>query len=120
MFNGGQESVRLESIPPGADVSYTNGQYVGQTPADATLSRASLNNSVVFKKDGYEDAHVSVEHRPEAGWFVWDIATCVIPVTLCVPLVVDAFSGGWFGIDERYTVKLTPAKAEPGHVALKP
>jgi hypothetical protein len=32
--------------------------------------------------------------------------TCVIPVLLCIPVLVDALSGAWMTLDDEYRVKL--------------
>jgi len=109
VFGGSTQPVRFDSLPAGADISFATGQYVGQTPTSVTVSRSGMD-TMVIKKEGYEDAHVFLDHKPLVGWFLWDLATCAIPVTLCIPLVVDAVTGAWFSLDDQYTVKLSPTK----------
>jgi hypothetical protein len=111
IFNGTTETVRINTLPPGADVS-VNGNYLGQGPIDVQVKRQS-STAVQVTKDGYQPGSVLVEHHAEAGWFLWDITTCIIPVTLCIPVIVDAVSGAWFGIDDEYAVKLQPLPKPP-------
>ena len=111
VFSGSTQSVRFDSIPPGADASYANGNYLGATPVQIQVPRSTLS-TVVVKKDGYQDANVFLDHKPQGGWFAWDLATCIIPVTLCLPLLIDAVTGAWFQLDPQYTVKLSPTNAD--------
>jgi hypothetical protein len=57
-----------------------------------------------------------------AGWAVVDIATCVIPVALCIPLLVDAITGAWMDVDEQLRVRLSPGSDEglPGGLIVVP
>jgi hypothetical protein len=106
IFRGTKETVHLESNPAGADAE-RNGVSVGATPVNVDVPR---NGSTSFKiaKTGYEDQHVQVRKSVNAAWAVVDIATCVIPIALCIPLLVDAISGGWMDVDDSYVAKLKP------------
>jgi hypothetical protein len=107
VFKGSTQDVRFDALPPGADVR-VDGQYVGAAPAQAELRRAD-SVTVTVSKPGYADQSIRVQHHPDAPWFVWDIATCVVPVLLCIPVLVDAISGSWYSLEDEYRVKLDPA-----------
>ena len=107
VFRGQKQAMRFTSDPAGVDVK-VNGHHVGQTPIDIEGDR-DRQPGINLTKDGY-DGSVSLKKEIDTGWAVWDIGTCVIPITLCIPLIVDGFSGAWYSYDERYEVKLaTPA-----------
>jgi hypothetical protein len=110
VFKSGSESITISSIPPAADVK-VNGAYRGPTPAAVTLGRYNLE-TVIVSKEGYQDVHVQVQHHLDVPWIVWDAVTCVIPITLCIPIVVDAISGALMSPDEDHiATKLDPVKA---------
>ena len=94
------------------------GNYLGQAPIDAELRRDSTQ-ALKFSKPGYEDTFVTVKHSPDTPWFFWDIGTCVFPITLCIPLLVDAVSGSWYSLEDNYAAKL-PEKAPAQTVAPPP
>lgn len=109
VFKGSQQTVRIESDPAGAAVE-TSGQLVGRTPTTTEVDRNGSTNFTV-SAPGYADGYGQLRKRPDVGWWVADLSTCVIPVLLCVPLVVDAISGAWFNVDENYRVMLRPKEA---------
>jgi hypothetical protein len=104
VFKGSTAEVQFDAVPAGADVR-VDGQYLGATPTQGELSRNQAQN-VVVSKEGYVDQYVQVRRHPDTPWWFWDIGTCVIPVTLCIPLLVDAISGGWMSLDDNIRVKL--------------
>jgi len=112
LFNGTRESVHIESLPSGADLT-VGGTSRGTTPNDVMLSRAK-DQTVIATKDGYQEGHATLTRSGLVGWFVWDIGTCVIPVTLCIPVVVDAISNAWFSYDDdAFTIRLKPNPPGP-------
>lgn len=111
VFKGSTQEVHFASVPGEADVR-VDAQYVGATPTKAEINRNSSQN-IVISKDGYTTQYVKVKRSPDAPWWVWDIATCAIPIMLCIPVLVDAITGAWFSLDDDVRVKLDADKAIP-------
>ena len=109
-FKGSKAEVHFVSIPPGSDVRI-DGQYAGETPTTARVSRNG-SQSVTVSKEGFKDEHTTIKRSPDAAWWFWDIGSCVIPIALCIPLLVDALSGAWMTVDEDIRVKLDPLPRE--------
>jgi len=89
-----------------------NGQFVGATPTVAEVKRNGSQN-VTISKEGFKDQHVNIKGEPDTPWFFWDFATCIVPIMLCIPVLVDAISGAWLSVDERVRVKLEPLPQAP-------
>jgi hypothetical protein len=111
VFKGRDQSVQFVSSPSGATVE-SNGRYLGDTPTSARMDRLG-GLAIKMSRTNYVTSYGTLRRRPDAGWFVVDIATCVIPVLLCVPLLVDALSGSLMDLDEAYRVKLEPLPTAP-------
>jgi hypothetical protein len=109
IFKGGKQDVRVVAIPDGADVRLDN-QFAGESPTTVRVDR-NASQHIVVSKDGFKDQQVTVQRHPDTPWWIWDIATCAIPVLLCIPLGVDALSGAWFSLDDEVRVKLDPLPA---------
>jgi hypothetical protein len=112
MFKGlagdGRQTIHVQSVPSQADVS-TDGMFRGATPTDVPMPRGH-NSTIVVTKDGFQEGDVVLRRRADVPWFLWDIATCVVPVTLCIPVLFDAISSAWMTYDDdELTVKLKPA-----------
>jgi hypothetical protein len=110
VFDGTKQTVRITSDPP-ADIRRSGGS-LGTTPRDLEIDRQQAS-TLTLHRDGYEEAQIRPRQQAQAGWFVWDIVTCVIPVTLCLPVLVDAVTGAWFSYEDEYAVKLVPQQAPP-------
>lgn len=108
VFKGGHQDVAFEAVPVGADVR-ADGRFLGETPTHGEIDRSRPPNLVV-SKPGYEPQHVSLTKKADTPWFFWDIATCAVPVMLCIPLLVDAISGAWYSYEDVYRVKLDPVQ----------
>jgi hypothetical protein len=106
VFKGTRQEVHFDAVPEGADVRI-DGQYAGATPVDVEVHRSSASN-ILVSKDGYREQYVPVQRHPDTPWWFWDIGTCVIPVTLCIPILVDAISGAWYSYEDNVRVKLEP------------
>jgi hypothetical protein len=106
VFRSGKETVHVESTPPGADAKRGETK-IGVTPGDFEVDR-NKSTQLTIAKPGYEDHSVAVKKNINAGWLVLDIATCVFPVALCIPLLVDALTGAWNDVDTRYVATLKP------------
>lgn len=114
IFKGGKQDVVFHGAPEGADVK-VDGAYAGSLPeATAKIDRDRPPN-IVITAQGFKEQYVHLQKKPDTPWWFWDIATCVVPVTLCIPALVDAISGAWYSYEDRYAVKL-----EPLPVATKP
>ncbi len=111
IFKGSKQTVRFEAIPGESDVR-SDGRFLGETPTEAKIDRDRPPN-VAVSKDGFKEQHVQLQKKADTPWFFWDIATCVIPVTLCIPVLVDAISGAWYSYDDVYVVKLDPLPYTP-------
>lgn len=106
VFKGGKQDVTFRAIPEGADVSQ-DGRYLGAAPTTAAVDRDRPPN-ITVSASGFQDGHVYMQKKADTPWFFWDVATCIVPVTLCIPVLVDAISGAWYSYDDTYTVKLAP------------
>lgn len=115
VFKGSKQEVKLAAAPEKVDVR-ADGKWLGAAPVTIELPR-DRDQYLRFTKEGYEEQQIVLRRRGDAGWFVWDIATCVLPVTLCIPLFVDALTGAWYSFDDDFRVKLEPATARPAPAA---
>jgi hypothetical protein len=106
VFKGSKQEVRFVADPERSDVR-VDGRYLGPTPAVGRVDRDRPQN-VSVSKAGFKPQQVQLRKQADVPWFLWDIATCVVPVTLCIPVLVDAISGAWFSFDDEYAVKLDP------------
>ena len=116
VFKGGHQDVRFSGAPQGATVRVV-GKYVGDLPTSASLDRDKPPN-IQITSSGFQKQGVYLQKKADTPWFFWDIATCVVPVTLCIPVLVDAISGAWYSYDDDVRVKLEPETLPPA--ALKP
>jgi hypothetical protein len=104
VFRDSSVRVRVESDPQGAEIRHDD-EVLGTTPAALDVERRATTD-LLLTKPGYADHRGVVKKHLNAGWVVADVATCVIPVALCIPLLVDAVSGAWMDVDERYRAHL--------------
>lgn len=111
VFRDSKVRVHVDSEPSEADIRYDD-QPVGKTPGDVEVERGG-STSFKVSKPGYGEGTGTVGKHLNAGWAVADIATCVIPVALCIPLLVDAISGAWMDVDERFRLRLEPPAGTP-------
>lgn len=105
-FRGTKDTVRVESTPAGAEAKKGE-RKLGPTPAQFETERSGVTQ-ITLTKDGFEDHHGVVKKQMNAAWLVLDIATCVIPVVLCIPILVDAITGAWYDVENRYVATLKP------------
>jgi hypothetical protein len=104
VFRSSNPPVKIETDPPGADVESAS----SKSPTTIQASRSSTTN-VSVKKDGYAPYYGAVKRSLNPGWAIWDIGTCVFPIALCIPLLIDAISSGWMDVEETHHVRLDPA-----------
>jgi hypothetical protein len=57
IFTGSRQTVKIATFPPGADV-FVEGEKMGQTPTEISLKKGFNPESVVVKKDGFENKNV--------------------------------------------------------------
>ncbi len=112
VFRGTKDTVTIESTPAGAEAE-TNQRKAGVTPAKVEVDRNG-STQVKLTKPGYEDHFGQVKKELNAGWVTLDIATCLF--TLCIPLLIDAITGGWTDVDGRYVGTMKPGV--PGGTAV--
>jgi hypothetical protein len=105
VFRDGKTPVHVESDPAGATVAAKEG--AGATPFDVAVPRSGITELRVTMP-GFEEHHGVVRKRVNGWWLTLDLTTCIVPVLLCVPLFVDAISGAWFDVEERYRARLIP------------
>lgn len=111
VFRSGKEKVRVESDPTGAELRKGD-RVVGQTPTEIEVDRDSVS-AVVVTKQGYAEHRGIVKKSLNPGWMTVDIGTCVFPILLCIPLLVDAISGAWYDVNPKYKAFLKPATDVP-------
>jgi hypothetical protein len=104
-FRDSRAPVRVESDPPGASVIAKEG--TGVAPFDLPVSRGGITEMRVTMT-GFDEHHALVRKHVNGWWLTADLATCIVPVLLCVPLLVDAISGAWNDVDPRYRAHLLP------------
>jgi hypothetical protein len=105
VFRDGKSPVRVESDPAGASVQAKEAE--GATPLVVPVPRSGITELRVTMP-GFEEHHGLVRKRVNGWWLTLDLATCIVPVMLCVPLFVDAVSGAWYDVDEKYRARLLP------------
>lgn len=118
MFNGGRQDVSFDVNPSDADIR-NNGKFVGTGTATTSIDRNTPQNMTV-SAPGYDDTHVYLPKKMNAAWMFWDIGTCVFPITLCIPVLVDAVSGAWNGYEDHYAVKLIKSSDRPAPIQTSP
>jgi hypothetical protein len=105
-FRGTKDNVTIESTPPGAEAK-KGPRMLGITPARVEVERSGVTQ-VTLTKSGYEDHNGVVKKQMNAAWLTLDVLTCVIPVALCIPIIVDALTGAWYDVDARYVATMKP------------
>ncbi len=107
VFRGSKDTVTIDSDPTGAEAKKGE-RKIGATPTKLEVERGA-STQITLTKDGFEDHHGIVKKKMNAGWLTVDIVTCVIPVALCIPILVDALTGAWFDVDRHYQATMKPA-----------
>jgi hypothetical protein len=111
VFRESRPKVKVESDPAGAEARLRDNEP-RPTPAQFEVERTGTTD-VVITKPGYQENRGIIKKRVNGGWVALDVVTCVIPVALCIPLLVDAISGAWNDVQKEYHAKLEPAGATP-------
>lgn len=92
LFHGSTDTVQIRSRPARADV-FIDGVHRGHTPMSVAL-QSKKTHTVTFRKSGYEDSTAVIQNSVGAGWVVLDVILGVVPV------VIDAVTGDWYGLDQ--------------------
>lgn len=113
VFRESRPTMHVESDPSGA-LAMVDGATPAATatPFDVQVPRAGISE-VRVKQDGFEEHHGSVRKHVNRGWLAADLSTCILPVLLCVPLLVDAISGAWIDVEPTYRARLAPLEPIP-------
>jgi hypothetical protein len=99
IFSSGPDPVDFGSKPDGAIV-LVNGQSMGTTPVTLKLE-PNKTCIITYRKEGFEDATVTLNSHVRAGYVVLDILVGVIGVA------IDAATGDWKAFDQgQYYVEL--------------
>lgn len=104
VFRGTKDNVTIESTPGGAEAK-AGPRKLGVTPTQAEIERNG-STQITLTKDGYEDHVGQVKKSMNGAWLTLDIATCIF--TACIPLLIDAVTGAWYDVDERYVAAMKP------------
>jgi len=92
IFKGTSTNVDFSSDPSGVEV-YVNGHPMGKTPIKLKLESKKVYN-IEFKKEGYETKNFTITNHVGVGWVILDVIFGLVPV------VVDAATGAWYGLDQ--------------------
>lgn len=99
IFHSGPAAINFGSKPEGASV-IVNGQEMGPTPVTLQL-HPNKTYTITYRKEGYQDATVTLNSHVGAGYVVLDVVVGFLGV------VVDAATGDWKSFDEgQYYVEL--------------
>jgi hypothetical protein len=102
IVNGTQDSVFIESHPPGATVR-VDGQAVARTPAKIFLSRRHPQH-VTIEKEGFLPEDVLFSRHFDAGWILFDLL-----LTLGVGIPIDLATGAMWNFNpDRAVVRMRP------------
>jgi len=104
-FRDGKSPVRVESDPAGATVVAKEG--TGAAPFEVPVPRSGITE-VRVTMPGFEDHRGLVRKHVNGWWLALDLTTCIVPILICVPLLVDAVSGAWYDVDPKYRARLFP------------
>jgi hypothetical protein len=108
LFHGSTDTVSFSSEPDIAKV-YVNGNLLGTTPVQLQL-KSKNSYTLEFKKEGYETKTVVLNNSVGGGWIVLDILGGLIPI------VVDAATGNWYGLDQDHVNAVLEQQQNQRHI----
>ena len=101
LFSGNTDEVVITTSPSDALVS-VNGIPRGYTPLTLELEKGE-SYSIRIEKEGYQDGYATISEKVGAGWVVLDVFTGL------VPLIIDAVTGSWSGLEpDNISLALMP------------
>lgn len=109
-FRPPKDTIHVDSTPVGAEVKKGD-TSVGLTPTEFPVDRKK-STELTISKSGYEQYKGIPRRHINGAWITLDIATCVFPVALCIPLLVDALTGAWYDVDD-YHASMKPGSSSP-------
>ena len=108
LFNADTKPVAMGSNPTGSEVWIDNVRR-GTTPISIDLGNHH-GHTIVFRKEGHQDAVCELKASVGAGWVILDVLGGLIPV------IVDAATGAWKSLDAQ-TCNVSLLK-EPGEASV--
>lgn len=104
VFKGSKETVMIKSYPAGAKVE-VNGLERGRTPLDLSLKKGFKGQTVVLKKEGYENKIFEPETTFDA--------VSIINILFWPGFIIDAATGAMMKYDPKaYELELVPKGKE--------
>lgn len=94
VFRGEHRKLSVNSEPESAQV-FINGTYFGRTPLRLEL-RPNQPYTIEFRKEGFKTEVRQIKNTIGIGWVVLDVVCGLVPV------LVDALTGAWYDLDQRY------------------
>jgi hypothetical protein len=110
VFRPSKDTILVDSTPAGADAKNAD-RAIGHTPTEVQVER-KRSTEITLTKPGYEVTTIVPKRHINVAWISLDVLTCVFPVALCIPLLVDALTGAWYDVD-NYHATMKPGGA-PG------
>lgn len=108
LFNDSKQHVSFSSDPAGARV-VVDGTPMGHTPCQLALP-TDRSQSVEFQLADHQPRVLMLDANLEAGWLILDLVPGL--VLGVIPLVIDAATGNWNGLDrDKLHAVLVPVKA---------
>ena len=104
LFNDSLKTVAMSSDPNQAEV-WINGNRMGTTPVSLDLAN-SQSHTVVFRKAGYKEITCELHAEVDALWIVLDVLGGLVPI------IVDAATGAWKGIEQGACNVVLPAAGD--------
>ena len=101
LFNSSIKTVSMSSTPADAEI-WINGVNRGRTPISLDLDN-HRDHLVVFRKEGYQDVACELTTSIGATWIILDVLGGLVPV------VIDAATGEWNGIQQNTCNVILPA-----------
>lgn len=105
LFRDSTPKIRVETDPPGASAKVR--EKAASTPGEIEVPRKGLTE-IRVTLPGFEEHYGVVRKHVNGLWLTFDLATCIVPVLVCIPLFVDAISGAWLDVDPVYRARLVP------------
>ena len=106
LFNESTKTVAMGSNPNEAEI-WVGGVRMGVTPMSLDLDN-HVTHTVVFRKEGFSDVACNLIAKVGARWVVLDVLGGLLPV------IVDAATGAWRGLDQGACNVVLPAAGTGG------
>lgn len=117
LFRDSKPPVRVISDPPGGSVETKEKTAI--TPVDIPVPRSGVT-FVRVTMAGFEEHRGTIRKPINTFWLLTDLGTCIVPVLLCAPLLIDAISGAWYDVQPVYQANLVRVALAQGAVTPPP